>query len=133
VGATIADRRHAITIRHANKIVRGTFVVAERFNCSVDRVDSVLRGCFRDPWRWIKTREHAPRAGISFGETDEIGTFRFCACNEVHRISDILFGFFDGIGDRLPTAMRKVMRSLQTGYTGGWDSEMLRRNGQARA
>ena len=61
--AAVAHRRAAVAIGHADQIMRGALVVAERLDGAVDGVDAVLGGGFRDPRGRIEARRHAPGPG----------------------------------------------------------------------
>jgi hypothetical protein len=101
MGAAIAHRRAAVAISHADQVMRGALVVAERLDGAVDRVDAVLGGGFRNARRRIEARRHAPRAGIGFRKADEVGAFRLGARDEAHRVGDVFFVLADRVGNRL--------------------------------
>ena len=101
VRAAIHNRCPAIAIGHADQIVRGPFVVADRLDGPVDRIDAVLGGGLRDARRRIEIGGHAPWTGVGLRKTDEVGPFRFGAGDEIHRIGNIFFGLPNRIGDWL--------------------------------
>ena len=120
--AAIADRRAAVAIGHADQIVRGALVVAERLDGAVDGVDAVLGGGFRHARRRIEGGRHAPGTGIGFREQTKSAPSALARA--MKRSASAMFFSSSPIGLVIgcTTAMRKVMSYSRQRAGFGWAS-----------
>jgi hypothetical protein len=144
VRAAVLRGGAAVRIGHADQIVGGRLVVADRLDGAVDDVDLVLFGGLNHRRRRIELRRHPPGARISLGEADEVGAVGCRARDVGNRLRNIGLVLARTMGDRLhdgnaeghgaaPLLSRRCGRRLKRRGGRGQAASLVRRAGVVAA
>jgi hypothetical protein len=101
MGAAVARRRAAVGIGHDDEVVGGRGFAIDRLDGAEHHMHAVGRRRLRHGRGRIEGRRHAPRAGIGFRETDEIGALVGGVLDGAYGVGDVVLILAGTVRNRL--------------------------------